>query len=374
MHNNMVSTRPLSIHTFPYKSFAENSDSPPIPSSGISLAGISALTLKSPFIQSPRTRYVHSRRHNPTAFTSPFSFLTDFPFEVREMIYGYVIDDIVVTVDGENYPSVRVNRVEPKVQLTRDFSRPLLGLTCRFTARNPTKFLCISRQFFHEVRDVIYRNMAVKCERRWDFVNAYINGTLHAAASTNTSPTDNALAFVPRSSDIFAKIQDLHLNLCRNSDFDNVIHGAEARRVTTQMLQILQRNMPRLRALSLTVDNRSRTSNSIMVYMPNAWFLEGLLAVKQLKIVNFLAGPGWRGYAQSKVNARHCLQAMNAVLGGHFSMSHPAYKLNLNGETGRPLQVELGKRMLLFFSLRLHYSDTAAALASKVSMLEPITF
>ncbi|KAK5085775.1 hypothetical protein LTS08_002757 [Lithohypha guttulata] len=118
--------------------------------------------------------------------------------------------------------------------------------------------------------------------------------------------------------------------------------------------------MPRLRALSLTVDNRSRTSNSIMVYMPNAWFLEGLLAVKQLKIVNFLAGPGWRGYAQ--------------ILGGHFSMSHPAYKLNLNGETGRPLQVELGKRMLLFFSLRLHYSDTAAALASKVSMLEPITF
>lgn len=165
-------------------------------------------------------------------------------------------------------------------------------------------------------------------------------------------------------------VRELHLNLTRGTDFDGRVTTAEASRVTTSMLEIIEQGMPLLRGLRFVVDGRSRLSNSIIAFLPDAWFLEALLAIKHIDTVLFASGPGWQGHAQNKKNARSCLCAMNAVLAGHFAAQHPVLKLDADGIAGVKLQARLGRRMLFYFHTHPELKDAQNALAMKVVMLE----
>jgi len=276
-----------------------------------------------------------------------------------------------VVVNAISFRSVRVF----KRTSLRDHQKtlPYITLPYRPVQRSGTNWLCLSRQFFFESRKVFWRCMVVKFERRWDFINASLKGTLVANAPTTTSSGIDAPILFPLKTDVMSHVRELHLNLTRGTDFDGRVTTAEASRVTTSMLEVINQGMPRLRALFFIVDDRSRLSNSIIAFLPESWFLEALIAIKHVRTVSFASGPGWQGHAQNKKNARSCLCAINAVLGAHFATLHPLLKLDEGGVTGAKLQARLGRRMLHYFHTFLHFKDAQTALAMKVVMLESNT-
>ena len=307
-------------------------------------------------------------RHVATAWQGPFTFFNHFPPEVRERVYQYLIEDVVVVVNAISFRSVRAFKRRPLREHQKTSS--YVTLPYRPVHRPDINWLCLSRQFFFESRQVFWRSMVVKFERRWDFINASLKGTLVANAPTTTPSGIDAPVLFPLKTDVMSQIRELHLNLTRGTDFDGRVTTAEASRVTTSMLEVINQGMPRLRTLFFVVDDRSRLSNSIITFLPESWFLEALIAIKHVRTVSFASGPGWQGHAQNKRNARSCLCAINAVLGAHFATQHPSLKLDEDGITGVKLQARLGRRMLQYLHAFLHFKDAQTALATKVVMLE----
>ena len=214
--------------------------------------------------------------------------------------------------------------------------------------------------------------MVVKFERRWDFIQAFLKGTLITDAPGSTSIGIDTTTMFPVKSSVFSQIRELHLNLCRGTDFDGRVTNSEAQRVTKAILHIIAQDMPALKALFFMVDGRSRLSNNVIAFLPDVWFMESLLAVKHVRTVSFAPGPGWQGHAQNKKNARACIWAMNMVLGAHFANRHPGLKLDYDGITGRALQARLGRRMLRYLDRFQHFTNARIALAMKVVMLESV--
>ncbi len=362
---------------------------PASPNSTPNTTGVSRLAIQSPFTPGPTTavyyreaatyipesttaiyrgRAFSAPKHVPTAWQGRFSFFSHFPPEIRERVYRHLIGDIIVEVNAISSRTVRVSKrklleagQEPSVCITLPY-RPVSRLN--------NNWLCVSRQFFFESRKLIWRSMSVKFARRWDFINASLKGTLIADAP-RTAPTGmDAPILFPLKTDVMSHIRELNLNLTTGTDFTGRVTRAEASRVTTSMLEVIDRDMPLLKTLLLIVDDRSRLSDSVIAFLPDAWFLEALLAIKHVRMVSFASGPGWQGHAQNKKNARSCLYAMNAVLGAHFIAHHPTSKLDSDGITGRKLQARLGRRMLYYFRAFPQFHDAQNALAMKVVMLE----
>lgn len=275
----------------------------------------------------------------------------------------------MVKVDGSQTTAVSVLMLRPSLEPERSRLGHLTDILARSRSVHMLRanLMCISKQFLGEVRETIYRRMSVIFERRWDFVNAYINGTLQPDVQT---AFNDELSLFPRGSDVFSHVRSLHLNLATQSDFDDIVYGAEAQRITTQMLRIVQQNMPKLKKLSLTIDHKSRTNAFDVIYVPDVWFLDALIAVTQVNSVEFKVGPGWNGYSQSKLNARNCVKAINIVLASHYQNQHPAHRLNLYGETGKLLQLDLAKKMLLYLTLVPQYRDTTNDFSFAVTALE----
>jgi len=307
-------------------------------------------------------------KHEPTAWQGRFTFFDHFPPEIRERIYQNLIEEVVVVVNAVNLRSVRAFKRKPLRNY--QMNPPYVTLPYRRVLRPNTNWLSVSRQFFFESRKVLWRSMVVRFERRWDFLNSTFKGTLVANASSSTPSGMDAPTLFPLRTDVMCHIHELHLNLTRGTDFDGRVMTAEASRVTSSMLEIIAQGMPLLRRLFFIIDDRSRLSNSIIAFIPDAWFLEALLAIKHVRKVSFASGPGWQGHAQNKKSARSCLCAMNAVLAGHFAAQHPVLKLDTDEITGTKLQARLGRRMLLYFHARPEFKDAQDALAMKVVMLE----
>ena len=326
-----------------------------------------------PFTPAPTTAVYHGSvsgvpKHQPTAWQGRFTFFDHFPPEIRERIYRFLIEDVVVIVNAVNFHSVRAFKRQPLRNYRMNFS--YITLPYRPVLHPNTNWLSLSRQFFFEARKVFWRSMIVRFERRWDFINASLKGTLVANASKSTPSGMDAPTLFPLRTDVMSHVRELHLNLTTGTDFDGRVTTAEASRVTTSMLEIIEQGMPLLQGLRFIVDDRSRLSNSIIAFLPDGWFLEALLAIKHVDTVSFASGPGWRGHSQNKKNARSCLCAMNAVLAGHFATQHPVLKLDADGIAGVKLQARLGRRMLLYIHAHHELKDTLNALAMKVVMLE----
>ena len=343
-----------------------------LPRSDLDIGYMRQLSLISPTSRYYPLRNTTKTRHQPTAFSSPFSFFDHLPLEVREKIYEQLIVDLAVVVNGSLETPVRCLRQRTSLAAT---TGPMLYLSMayRSVVHPRANFMCTSKQFFSEVRNVIYRSMAVKYERRWDLINAFINGSLHPGAMDLASDASSPVLF-PRNANVFSHIRELQLDLFRSSDFNDRIYGAEAQRVTTQMLRILEQNMPQLRILYFKVDDRSRVSTCVMVFLPDSWFLEGVLAIRQVKAIRFIAGPAWssRKFAQNKRNSRHSISAINAVLEEHCSTNVPEQKLDYGGVRGKQLQIRLAQRMLVWLAPHLHFRDTSNALAIKIVMLQSV--
>ncbi|KAK5938421.1 hypothetical protein PMZ80_009391 [Knufia obscura] len=352
--------------------------------------GVSSLAIQSPFTPGPTTavyyrpdpaytpgpttavyfnRAFRVPRHVATAWQGRFTFFHHFPPEIRERIYEDLIEDVIVLVNANNFRSVRAYKRKPLSQ--HEKTSPYITLPYRSVLRPNTNWLCISRQFFFESRRVLWRSMVVKFQRRWDFVNASLKGTLTLDAMRITPSGMDAPVLFPLKTDVMSHIRELHLNLTSGTDFNGRVTVAEASRVTSSMLEYIAQGMPMLRSLFFIVDNRSRLSSSVIAFIPDAWFLEALLAIKHVSTMYFFSGPGWKGHAQNKKNARSCLDAMNAALAGHLATPHPVFKLNADGVTGVKLQARLGRRMLYHFHTRHpQFKDAESALAMKIVMLE----
>lgn len=369
-------SKPPSIAVHPLMSigskvFVQSSPSLLLPSTPAAIPS----SAEAPFTPGPMTAIYLGAKHTPTAFNSPFTFFYALPFEVREKIYEHLIDELVISVNANIHPSIKIfkRRLLVDTSPARPYSAAsFVTLPYISVARHSNNFLCISKQFFYEVRAAVYRCIIVKFDRRWDFLNAYINGTLHAGVTATEPSGPDALTLFPRESNVFAHIRELHLNLCRDTDFDGRVFAVEVRRLTTQMLQIVTRRMSSLKAVYFQVDERARICSCIIAFLPDAWFLEPLLSAKHLKTIGFTPGPRFAGHSQNHRNARSCINALNAVFKAYFTTAATKNKLDFGDVGGRRLQSRIGRKMLNYFAARGCYQEAASALALHVAMLETV--
>lgn len=366
------SREPRTIQELSYQYDLSSSRPSPIEPLFTPLQRFGHLSLVSPFVHVPSLTYHHVEPHVPTAFQSPFTFFNDFPLEVREKVYDYLLDEFVIEVDGARSPAVRVLILKSPIKSDR--SR-LGQQTSTFSIARPMQipephFLCISKHFFVEIRDTIYKRMSVLFERRWDFINAHINRSLNPNGHVSAGSGSGALSLFSQGTDVFSHVRSLDLNLTSHSDFDDRVYTDEARRVTTSMFQIIQQGMPQLKELSLMVDPKSRSNTFDLVYVPAPWFLDAIIRITHIKSLQFKVGPGWNGYSQSKRNARICLEAINEIFAAHYRDDHLRDSINPFGEMNKLLQLNLAKKMLINLSPKAHYGVTVHDLSFAVAALD----
>lgn len=253
-----------------------------------------------------------------SAFKHPHTFFDYVPAEVRNNIYGSLIDGFIVSISALVYAYSASTEFGDPINQARTMQH--VQNHAISASKHETKganFMCVSRQFFHEIKDVLHRDMIVVFSRRWDFLNAC--GT-HNLYQRHAFPIHNTeLLLFPPSPNIFDKIRQLSLDLSGSSDFGHRIVTAEVERVTSLLLKMVAANLPDLRSLTLRVNDVSRISFVEGVFLPEPSFLESLIAIRQIKNIRLLPGMGWRGNGPRQNVFQHNLAAFELLMQRHFS-------------------------------------------------------
>lgn len=283
------------------------------------------------------------------AFLAGSTFFNYVPGEIRNKIYGYLVKDVVVEVAGslrnmcDNTKTISLF-VYRAVKNRSEKRGPIAGRKHNRCERSHSNFMCISRQFFTEVRDILHRDMTVMFLRRWDFLNACGIQSLYLDSIPSTDKGD--LLLFPQSSAIFGKIRRLYLNLCQSGDFGGKIHTVEAERVTRLLMKMVAQNLPEIRTLALCLNAKSRISLVEGVFLPEPYFVDALLAIKQIKTIHLIPGAGWRGTGPRQKTFQHNLAAFELLMERHYTGVHVIEPQDIAGGTRWERLAKIGRKIL----------------------------
>lgn len=284
-----------------------------------------------------------------SAFPDPHTFFDCIPAEVRDTIYGYLVRVIITRIDGlvNEYTGRSATSVYQENATQWGQINAAGGLQYR---SQPSNFMCISRQLFQEIRDVVHRYMTVVFTRRWDFLLTCGVQTLYMP---NTPPVHNPeLCLFSKSSNVLAKIRRLDIDLCRSSDFGNRIVTVEVERVTALLTSMIASNLPSLHSLTLRLNDCSRISFVEGVLLPEPTFVDSLLAIKQIKTIHLLPGVGWKGHGSRQKIFQHNLAAFELLMQRHYSGLAVIDKEKLAGANRWIRLANIGRLILSTRSLR----------------------
>lgn len=266
------------------------------------------------------------------------------PPELRRNIYLYLIQSIHVYV-SERSITVYRDRMDDG-----DDDDDFL-LDHRTTSISSTRWIFTSKQMLKEVRSLIYSQMHLHYECRWNFVKAVTMRTV-CESLTNGPSAHQELVLFPTSINVFADVRKLELDLTTGSDFNDFVTSAEAARVTELLLINIQHNLPSLTELSLIINDRSRLSDKAdYIFVPHAWFLERLIAIRQLRSFFMIPGGRWgRPRIDRTCQRLDCVRACEHVFASHFAAERGSGRIDYDNLTQQALRAEVIRRMISYLS------------------------
>lgn len=292
----------------------------------------------------PSTVSAPSGRAHNTTKTSLFCL----PLELRVQIYLYLLQSISVSIGEYGFTVVHFYGHVDCWHTCSCHPKPIVP---------SNHWIFTSKQIFLEVRPLIYAKMTLYYQRRWDFLRALVADTIHETLAQMSAACQDATLF-PQSIKVFAHVKKLRLNCAEPSDFAGRVTRSEAQRVTSSLLRAVRRTLPLLENLTLLVNDRSRISREDdCFFIPQTWFLEEVLAIKQLKSLQLHPEPD-QVMIRSEVHYRRvrvksgqwvrkdrCMEALSYVLTIHFAAKQDSDRLTHDNTTGDALQGRVLRRM-----------------------------
>lgn len=286
------------------------------------LSEVDRLVNRNLCLQDQSTQVASLSRPERKPLSAQVTFFEDFAGELRNKIYGYLVEDLVVRIDASRLglrgfgerSSVHMFRAVKNADKAHKSNS---GNKRKRYEPSALNFMCISRQFYNEIREVLYQNVTVLFSRRWDFLTACGTQSLYLH-ELPTAHNEDILLF-PRSPSVFTKIRRLYINLSQSNDFGGTIYTVEAERVTALILKMISQNLPELQTLAFCVNVHSRLSLVEGVFLPEPGFIEALLAVKQIKSLHMAPGPGWRGNGPRQKIFQANLDAFELLMHRHYT-------------------------------------------------------